>query len=165
MPQRYEPGRYVCVSGTGFGDRIIQLGTHSWYSHVFGIETEDGGIIQAMPGGVVRAHITDYAGRRMLINTDPMDANQQLEMLAAMQQAVGESYNFLGIVDDGLESLGLVSKWLAKVASSDQEVICSQLMVLVGRTAGYDWLCGKRQPSEVTPANLARRPGMQPLTA
>lgn len=163
MPQRYEPGRYVCVSGTGWGDRIIEFGTHSRFSHVFGIETEDGGIIQAMPGGVVRAHITDYAGRPMVINTDPMDGAQQQALVGAMQKMVGIPYNDVGIVDDGLESLGLFWKWFADLANGDNEVICSQMLVLVGRAASYDWSCGKRLAVEVTPADLARRPGMQPL--
>lgn len=164
MPQRYEPGRYVCVSGTGWGDRIIEFGTHSRFSHVFMIETEAGDIIQAMPGGVVRAHIGDYAGRPMVINTDPMDDVQQQALITAMQKMVGVPYNDLAIVDDGLESLGLFWKWLADLANGDNEVICSQLVALVGKAAGYDWQCGKKLASEVTPADLSRRPGMVPLS-
>lgn len=163
MGPTYTPGRYVCVSGTGIGDRIIQLGTLSRYSHVFMIETPDGGIIQAMPGGVVRANISDYAGRPMLANSDPMDADQQQDLLASMRGMLGTKYNDAGIVDDGLECLGIFWNWLGNIANSDGEVICSQMTVLVGAAAGYDWMCGKKRASEVTPAKLARRPGMQRL--
>lgn len=154
----YEPGRYVCVGGRGFVPRAIQLFTWSRYCHVVMVETSDGGIIEAMPGGVRRAHISQYAGLPACSNlAERMTSVQQAQIVTAAQGMLGVPYNDLAIVDDGLESLGLVFKWLANLANGDHEVICSQAVAMMGQAAGFDWSCGKRDLSEVTPANLAKR--------
>jgi hypothetical protein len=164
VPQTYETGRYIVVSSPGIVPRIIERITRSSFSHAAQIVSTGGDIIEAMPGGVRRAHISEYAGRRMLINSDPMSSGQQAALVAAAEAMVAVSYNDLAIVDDGLESLGVRWSWLARLANADHETICSQLVALIGVHAGYDWLCGKQYASEVRPADLARRPGMRPLT-
>lgn len=160
----YEPGRYVCVGGRGFVPTLIKIGTRSKYAHVVIVETSDGGIIEAMPGGVRRAHISQYAGLPACSNlAERMTSTQQAQILTAAQSMLGVPYNDLAIVDDGLESLGLVFKWLANIANGDHEVICSQAAAMVGAAAGFDWSCGKRDLSEVTPANLAKREWTTPI--
>jgi hypothetical protein len=164
VPGPYTPGFFVCVSTTGWGSTLIKLGTRSRYSHTFMITSMDGEIVQAMGGGVQKAHISDYAGRKMVISSGiSMDKAQQDALVASALSMVGTPYNELGIVDDGLESLGIVIRWLADLANGDHEVICSQAAVLMGKAAGYDWMCGKRVASEVTPADLARLPIMHPF--
>jgi uncharacterized protein YycO len=155
----YEPGRYVCVGGRGFVPTVIKLATRSKYAHVVIVETSDGGIIEAMPGGVRRAHISAYAGLPAASNlAERITSTQQANIVAAAQAMIGTPYNDLAIADDGLESLGLIWRWLANFANGDHEVICSQAISMMGAAAGLDWSCGKRDLSEVTPANLARRP-------
>lgn len=155
----YEPGRYICVGGRGFVPRVIEAATRSKFCHVVMVETSDGGIIEAMPGGVRRAHISQYAGLPACSNlAERMTSAQQGQIVAAAQGMLGTAYNDIGLVDDGLESLGLAWKWLANLSSADREVLCSQAVAMMGAAAGFDWSCGKRKLSEVTPANLARRP-------
>lgn len=155
----YGPGRYICVGGRGFGPDLIKVGTRSRYCHVVMVENSDGGIIEAMPGGVRRAHISRYAGLPACSNlAEAMTTMQQAQIIAAATAMIGTPYNDLALVDDGLESLGLPFKWLARLANGDHEVICSQAVALMGEAAGFDWSCGRRDLSEVTPADLARRP-------
>lgn len=155
----YEPGRYICVGGRGFVPRAIEILTWSRFAHVVMVETRDGGIIEAMPGGVRRAHISQYAGLPACSNlAEHMTATQQAQILTAAQGMIGVPYNDLAIADDALEALGLPGKWLARVANGDHEVVCSQAVAMMGAAAGFDWSCGKRDLCEVTPANLAKRP-------
>ena len=155
----YEPGRYICVGGKGFVPRAIELFTWSRYCHVVMVETSDGGIIEAMPGGVRRAHISQYAGLPACSNlAERMTSTQQAQIVTAAQGMLGVPYDDLAIADDALEALGFRFKWLANLANGNHELICSGAVSKMGAAAGFDWLCGKRLYSEVTPANLAKRP-------
>lgn len=160
----YEPGRYICVGGRGFAPRAIQLFTWSRYCHVVMVETSDGDIIEAMPGGVRRAHISQYAGLPACSNlAERMTSVQQTQIVTAAQGMLGVPYNDLAIADDALEALGLHPKWLANLANGNHELICSAAVAKMGAAAGFDWLCGKRVLSEVTPANLAKREWTAPI--
>ncbi|HWU23657.1 MAG TPA: hypothetical protein VN088_19115 [Nocardioides sp.] len=160
----YEPGRYVCVGGHGFVPTVIKIATRSRFCHVVMLENETGDIIEAMPGGVRRAHISQYAGLPAVCNlAEPMTSTQQAKIIAAAQSAIGTPYDYLDIADDGLESLGVFWSWLANLANGDHEVDCSEAMAMWGAAAGFDWSCGKKDLSEVTPANLARRPWTVPI--
>lgn len=161
----YEAGRYVCVGSHGFIPGVIKLVTRSPYAHVVMLETSDGDCIEAMPGGVRRAHISQYAGCKAAINAgEPMSPTQQTAIVTAAQGMIGVAYNDLAIVDDGLESLGAFWGWLARAANGDHEVICSQAVAMMGAAGGMDWSCGKRDLSEVTPALLGRLRWMRPIT-
>lgn len=165
-PGLYTPGFYVCVSTPGWGALAIKLGTRSRYNHAFMITSTDGEIVQAMGGGVERAHISQYAGRRMKISSGiSMNSEQQAILVRTAYSMVGVPYNDLAIIDDGLEALGGAWRYLANLASEDSELMCSQAVALMGKAAGYDWMCGKRTASEVTPGDLARRDGMYPYGA
>jgi len=160
----YEPGRYICVGGHGFVPTLIKIATRSRYVHVVTVEDSSGGIIEAMPGGVRRAHISDYAGLPACSNlAEHVTSEQQAQVIAAAQGMLGTPYNDLAIADDGLEALGAGWRWLANLAGGDHEVICSQSVAMAGAAAGFDWSCGKRDLSEVTPADLARRPWTTPI--
>ncbi len=143
---------------------LIKVATRSRFVHVVMIETGDGGIIEAMPGGVRRAHISRYAGLPAVCNlAEPMTSVQQSQILTAARGMLGTRYNDLAIADDGLESLGVFWGWLADLAGGDGEVDCSQAVAKMGAAAGLDWSCGRNNLSEVTPANLARRPWVMPI--
>lgn len=153
----YTPGFYVCVGTSGFGAAMIKIGTRSRYNHVFMITSTDGEIVQAMGGGVEKAHISDYAGRPMRISSGiSMNSDQQALLVRSAYSMVGVPYNDLALFDDGLEAIGAMWRYLAKLASDDHELMCSQAVALMGKAAGYDWMCGKREPSEVTPGDLGR---------
>lgn len=160
----YEPGRYICVGGHGFVPRAIQILTRSRYAHVVIVEDSDGGIIEAMPGGVRRAHISQYAGLPACSNlAEHMTTTQQAQILTAAQGMLGVPYDDLAIADDALECLGIRWRWLAAIANGNHELICSAAVAKMGLAAGFDWLCGRRVLSEVTPADLAKRPWTSPI--
>lgn len=160
----YEPGRYICVGGKGVVSRAIELLTWSRFCHVVMVETSDGGIIEAMPGGVRRAHISQYAGLPACSNlAEHMTSTQQAQIVTAAQGMLGVPYDDLAIADDALEALGLRWKWLANLANGNHELICSAAVAKMGAAARFDWSCGKRLLSEVTPANLAKRPWTTPI--
>lgn len=158
------PGTYTCVSAPGFGPKIIEFGTHSRVSHAAVITGTDGAMVEAEPGGARLGNINEYKGRYILLSAAEESTPEQRQIVVdAALHMVGVPYNDLGIIDDGLESLGIVWKWLAKAASSDHKLICSQIVASCGAVAGLGWMCGKKYPSEVTPADLGRRPGMHQL--
>jgi hypothetical protein len=157
-----QAGRYVVVETNGFVPWVIRKATHSWADHAF-ITLEDGGIIEAMPGGVRRSHIEKYAGCRMAVNSaEPYGPETANLVMAKAISLVGVQYNDLDILDLGLESLGIMWKWLAKAAGADGRLICSQAAALCGQAAHMDWLCGRSSVAEVRPSDLANRPVVQP---
>jgi len=157
-------GRYFVVKTHGFVPWVIRRATHSPFDHA-GIALEDGAIIEAEPGGVRLGHLSEYYGCRIAINSaEDMTVAQRTVVVATAKAMIGKAYGDLQIVEDGLESLGWHWRWLLKRASGDGEVVCSQLVSLAGQAAGLDWRGGAATTTEVTPANLARRPVMQPWT-
>lgn len=159
-----EAGRYIVVRTGGFASWVIREATHSWANHAF-ITLEDGEIIEAQPGGVVRSHIEKYNTCRMAINSAEVYEPDTANLVAAKAVSlIGIQYNDLDILDLGLESLGVGWKWLAKAAGADGRLICSQAVALCGQAARMDWLCGRSSLAEVRPSDLANRPVMQPYS-
>jgi hypothetical protein len=163
----YPPvGSYAVVRTRGLVPWLIRVATHSPYDHAFVLVDDRGGIIEAEPGGVQRNHIGQYLGCKMAVNSaEAMTDAQRNTVAHEAEQLVGVAYNDLDIASLGLEALGWHWRWLAKVAAGDHKLICSALVALVGGKADLDWNCGKTTAAEVTPADLAKRPGMQPWPA
>lgn len=155
-------GRYGVVKTFGWVPWLIRRATHSQFDHAFVI-VEDGAIVEAEPGGVRLGHLSEYYGNRIAINSaEDMTVAQRTAVVATAKQMIGKPYGDLQIVEDGLESLGWHWRWLLNRAAGDGEVVCSQLVALAGQAAGLDWRGGADSTTEVTPAHLARRPGMTP---
>lgn len=158
------PGLYFVVKTHGFIPWVIRMATRSAFDHA-GIVLEDGAIVEAEPGGVRLGHLSEYYRCRIAINSgEETTVQQRTAVVATARAMVGVPYDDLAIVDDGLESLGWHWQWLASHADGNGELICSQLVAKAGEAAGLDWRCGAATAAEVTPADLARRPGMQPWT-
>jgi hypothetical protein len=156
-PWHAPKGSYICVATPGFGAWLIRKGTHSWADHAFIVVDDVGGIVEAMPGGVRKASITEYSGRRMQIFTEGTAAQRDKVVWAALGM-IGRPYDDLDLVDIGLECLGLHPKLLTQWVARRHSVICSQAVALCGKAAGLDWSCGLTDLAEVTPALLAARP-------
>ncbi|MCW2904037.1 MAG: hypothetical protein JWO67_6302 [Streptosporangiaceae bacterium] len=160
-----EPGRYVCVKTKGFIPWIIRRATKSDYDHVF-IVGYGGQIIQAESGGVQIAALSGYAGAELVANVaEPMTDVQRAAVVAAARALVGDEYNFATIVDQGFTYLGLHWRLLLRLASAKRVFDCSQLVVVCGADAQppMAWMCGRSNTALVTPADLARRPGVVPV--
>lgn len=163
MAQIYTPGTYFCVGTPGLAEDLIKLGTHSLVDHCGIVVSETGDVVEAMLGGVRRANLSEYHGRRLYLSSPEGSGVQRAHVAAFAEEKVGTPYNLLAIANDGLESIGLFWAWLTNLVGHDHGVICSWLVAMCGQEAGFDWSCGKKNLSEVTPAMLNRRPGMARL--
>ena len=160
-----EPGRYVCVATPDPVGWLIRRITHSSVNHVF-IVTGPGEIIEARPrGGVCRGTLAEYAGRYAVANTaEAMTQAQRIASAAEAEKQLRTGYNFWADADIGLEDLGWHWRLLARIARVDKRLMCSQMTVACGKAAGLDWMCGKATADQVSPGDLANRPGVEPVT-
>lgn len=161
-----EPGRYVCLSTPGWAGWLIRQSTHSAYNHVV-VAGPDGAIIEATPHGVRRTHLSRYARHLACANlAEAMTTTQGLEVWAAAEAMTGDPYDFPLLPLLGAADLGWHWNLAFRLLGAGPWRICSQLVAQAGQAAvpPLDWLCGKASADQVTPADLARRPGMVPVT-
>lgn len=151
------PGSYGVVATHGFYPWLIRIGTHSRYNHAFLVVDDQGGIIEADPGGARRSTITAYAGNPILYSNDPMTLSQRNAAITKATVLLGTGYGWLDITRLSLRSLGLQWNWLTTAADNEKAMICSQLVAACGQAAGLDWNCGRENPAAVTPGDLANR--------
>lgn len=159
------PGHYVCVQGKTPLSWVIQKATKSPFSHVF-ITGPDGMIAEATLRGVHLSLLSEYRGYRACANVaEPMDATQGGEIWAAAKAMAGDFYSYADIVAIGVADIGWHWNLAFKVLNAGPWRICSQLAVLAGRSAmpPLNWMCSDQFADEVTPAALARRPGVVPV--
>jgi uncharacterized protein YycO len=159
-----QPGNYVCVqTGSLFG-RLIRAFTRSPYDHAF-IYCGNGQIVEATARGVRLDSLSLYAGARAVANTgEAMTDAQRATVVAAARSTAGREYNFADITVIALRLLGFRWKWLKRAADDRDADICSEDVCEAGAAAGLDWQCGEPDPAFVTPADLARRPGVVPVS-
>lgn len=166
-PTGLRAGNYVAVRTGGWLAWIIRMATHSAVNHAF-LVTGDGGIIEATPqGGVRRGTLSEYAGCLAVANTgEIMTGAERKAVVAKAESLLNAPYNFIDLAAIGLSDLGWHWKLLLRIARADKALICSQLVCEAGEAATppLPWLCGKTDASQVTPADLARRPGVEPVT-
>jgi hypothetical protein len=158
-------GVYGCVRTSGFVPWLIRTVTRSWADHVF-VSVGDGRIVEAEPGGVRFGDVSEYAGCRIEYNTGELMTDLQHAAVAEFAESKrGEPYAWTADAVDGMRCLGLRWRILARFERARRSVMCSELAAQAGQHAGLDWLCGQHDPSQVTPAMLAERPGMAPLAS
>lgn len=155
-------GRYGVVhTGTLLG-WVICKATKSWADHAF-VLTGEGTVIEATPYDVREAPLSEYAGRQVQANTaEPMTDAQRAAVAETARSYLGREYNWADLGVIGLAELGLHWQILIRLMGGSKALICSQLVALCGKAAGLDWCGVKADPSQVTPADLARRAGMRP---
>ena len=159
-----EAGRYLCIKTNGFVPWVIREATRSEVDHT-AIVLPDGRVAEAEPGGVIISPLAKYRNCYAVANTGERMWSSQLE--ASWQKAeslVGTEYNFAAIGDDAAAALGWHWALLLHFTAADHRLDCSQMGAVCGEAAGLDWLCGKSTYCEVTPADLARRPGVERVT-
>lgn len=159
-----QPGDYLCVrTGSVFG-WLIRAFTRSSFDHAF-VCLGDGMIAEARVTGVVIDSLGLYRGALAVANSaEPMTPAQRDAVSAKARSFAGDEYGWGTILVIGLRLLGLRWGWLLRFADDRDALICSELVALAGQAAGLDWLCSEPEPALVTPADLARRPGVEPVT-
>jgi hypothetical protein len=166
MPSVIESGRYVCLRTPGFPARVIRLVTRSKYNHAV-ITGPDGAIIEATPEGVRLGTLSEYAGMPACANTaEPMTDAERDAVWAKAQTLLGDGYNWAADAAIGLADLGWHWRLLMHIAGADKLLMCSQTVVFSGEgpEPPMPWMCGKTSPAQVAPADLARRPGVEPVS-
>lgn len=159
------PGCYGVVKAGGFYAWLIRAATKSKYDHAF-VVCDNLRIIEAAPSGARWAELADYDGCEILYNTgEAMSDAQRKAVVAEAVTLLGTPYGWTDIVRLGLRTLGIQWGWLTRRADNERAMICSQIVARCGEAAGLDWNCGREAPAAVTPADLAKRDGMQPWTA
>lgn len=157
-----EPGRYGVVQTLGLLGWLIRKATHSWANHSF-IVGPNGTIIEAGAFGVRAGKLSAYAGMKVAFNTgEEMDVWHLQRIVTKAQSMIGDEYNYVDLGLLGFASLGLAWRLLFRIVGLDKRaVVCSQMVAECGAAAGLDWMCGHPYSDEVTPADLAARPGVE----
>lgn len=157
-------GRYVCLQTPGWLGAIIRWSTHSRYNHAL-IAGPGGLCAEATPRGVRITNLSRYSRHLACANLgEPMTAQQGAQVWAAAEAMAGAPYNFPDLLAIGLGDLGWHWKALIWLAGNDHAFICSQMVALAGKAAGLDWMCRDTSADQVTPAALALRKGVVPVT-
>lgn len=159
-----DPGRYICLKTSGFVPWVIREATESEVDHT-AIVLPRHRVAEAEPGGVRISPLAKYAGAYAVANLDEQMSLAQRERVWRKAEALAKAdvpYNFAAIGEDACQVLGWHWTWLLHLAAADHRLDCSQLAALCGSAAipSLDWLCGRATYCEVTPADLARRPGV-----
>lgn len=158
-----EPGCYVCVRTGGLFGWIIRRATKSPYDHA-AVVVDDGIVVEATPYDVRTSPLARYQGAQVCADTgEDLTPAQRAVITAKALSFIGAEYDWATIAVIGLGQLGLHWRILLRLTGGKRALICSQLVALCGQAAGLDWQCGKASPALVTPADLARRPGVAPL--
>lgn len=165
MPTLPEPGRYGVVKTPGLVAWLIRKATRSWADHAF-IVVANSMVVEAAARGVRVAPLAQYDGMQVAFNSaEPMTLLQRDAVVTKAESMVGMEYSYADLGAQGLAVLGLGWRWLFRLISWDRgATVCSQLAATCGITAGLDWMCGRDLADEVTPADLAARPGVEPWT-
>lgn len=159
-----EPGRYGCVNSGGLLSWLIRKATHSAYDHAF-IVGDNGQVVEAAASGVRVAWLSEYAGKPLAFNiAEQMSDQQRRKVVDYAVKAVNEPYSYLDLGLLGLNALGWHWRVLFRLLGKQHVTICSQLVAASGAAAGLDWMCGRPNADEVTPADLANRSGVETWT-
>ena len=164
MPPALEPGRYVCVQTRGTYAGLIRAFTSSPWTHA-SVYLGDGLIAQADGSGIHVDKLTRYHGAPAVANMgEAMTDAQRAEVCGAARAFTGDEYAWGDIGVIALRRFGFRWGWLNRVADARGTLICSELVAKAGLAAGLDWLCGESDPAYVVPGELARRPGVVPVS-
>ena len=147
------PGQYVVFHSTGWGARLIQLGTLSYFNHT-GVLDENLSLIEAQPGGVVVTPASEWQKRDdWVVSRIKLSDEESAQIVSCAKSYIGTPYGWLDIVALALVALGIRPKWLDNFAQRDDALVCSQLVAIAYDEA--DLTFRGQDPWTVTPGDLA----------
>ena len=154
-------GSYCVVRTRGLFGYIIRAFTASTVDHAF-VVLGGGLIAEATVYGCKVDGIAQYQGQTMFTDVgDRISASQRSQICKQARSYAGREYGWSDIALIGLRRLGLRAGWLRRVLRDRDALICSELVCVAGTAGGQNWFCGTGDAALVTPAELARRPGME----
>lgn len=155
-------GDFAVVPISGFTGLGIRLG--QWlngdgfrdFEHAV-IYLGDGQVIEAMPGGAIRASFSGEWTDRAIWSTGyiALTPGQRSGIVASALEFMGTPYSFLDYLGLALARFGLRPRWLKRYIASTGHMICSQLVDQCYQDAGVQLFDDGRIPGDVTPADLA----------
>ena len=160
-PADFQPGDFILVSTDGWSARLIRFGqTLRFYgpdrkyvrwNHAAIIVSTDGDIVEAMPHGVVLAHLAKYTPKEYaIVRIDALVRGADREEVVAFARwCVRERYGWLTIISIALTIL-TGSKFVFGV---DGQSICSGL---VARSLERTTAIFQQSSSHIAPADLAK---------
>lgn len=174
----YPVGGYFLTRIAGPAGFLIGLaqalcGEPSRWSHCGIIVSADGAIVEAERGGARLAHISEYAGRPVMVCDGPVwQAMAGLDVVDhrgcgvcedALRRDIADGalalvhvpYSALDYLALALLHLHLPSAWVRQRVQRSGRAICSQLVDMALRRAGVHLWDDHRLPGDVMPADLA----------
>jgi len=139
----------VCRTG-GFAGFLIRLGTFSRWNHA-AVVTDDVGIIEATPQGVMPGWVGEYPKRA--VSRATLTPLQREAIVAYCRGKQGVGYGWFDIAALALVAVGVRPRWLDDYARRDDRLVCSQLVAYAYDAAGIR--LGGKDPWTVTPGDLA----------
>jgi hypothetical protein len=132
------------LNGDGFKD----------YEHAF-VMVDGQTLVEAEPGGVRTAVLTEYQGREVL--WIPCPPQYAAAMVSAALAYVKIPYSYTDYVAIAAHHLDLDPLHLAQLAvSKSGHVICSQMAAACAAKAGWPLIPDHEWPGYITPAKLTR---------
>lgn len=129
------------------------LGDGSRYSHAF-VVLDDSTVMQAMPDGAEIVPLSRYYGKAVFSNM-PLTDEQRTAIVSNARSFLGVKYGFSDYLALALVQLGFEAKRLRNYISSNQRMICSQLVDEAYKRAGVHLFNDGRLPMDVTPGDLS----------
>ncbi|MCZ9884652.1 hypothetical protein [Arthrobacter sp. B2a2-09] len=146
------PGDFILESPTGLWGSVVASVSGGRYNHARLVVDESGRSLSAESDGAVWEPNT-FEGD--VVVSPPMTDAHRARIAAIADELVGTPYSRRGLVLVGLARLGLRTPWLSRELDRPGSLICSQLIDLSWRRAGFDAFADGRQPQDVTPGDLA----------
>lgn len=146
------PGDLILESPGDRWGSIVAAVSGGRYNHVRLVVDEDGRSVSAEDDGVVREPDL-WEGDLHVVA--PLSSSQRAQIPAIADELVGLPYDRLGMVLCGLARLGVRTPWISRELARPSRLICSQLVDLAWRRAGFHAFDDGRQPQAVTPGDLA----------
>lgn len=156
-----KPGMFVTVRGFGLGGWAVRTGTRAKVAHAYiYLPGQPGGydIVEAEPGGLRRAHMTEYPAEQSWPSLFKVSDEQSQGMATTADSLVGKPYGWVADVYIGMrEALGIpIPAWLFKTKAVLSNMECSQAADFVAMANQVNYFTDHRAPGSVSPADLWR---------
>jgi hypothetical protein len=163
------PGDFGVARTRGVIGWLIRWVTASPVNHAF-VCVAEGQIVEARWRGAQAGHVRDYPQAIWSDDAVPVTDAQRAAIAMAARSLTGRGYNFLDLVAIGLAQRRLGHEvtgreWWVQRLSTDNRLICSQLVDQAYLLAGVHLFADGRLPGLVSPGDLYALIMRQAVTA
>lgn len=160
-----KPGDFGIAKTNGLMGRVIRIGTTSRYNHAFiyvGIVDGHPTIIEANPAGIQIEWLSEYDRSQYEFSDLPLSDDQAKKIITFAYSKVGTPYGWSDLVALVLLTLHIGHqdsrkllrwKWVEKVATRTDRLVCSQFVAEAYEAAGI--AISDKRSWECNPGDLA----------